>query len=91
MLSLAYKCTLDNLTEQQTPDPISYILNKLPKSKPTSPHRINFLISVWPAICMLLAELDEHQHPDSEKQQYFQPDPGRALINWITPITDDPD
>ena len=92
MLSLAYKCTLDLILQNNKPlTPISYILDKLSKSKPTSPQqRINFLTSVWPTICILLSELDGHQHPDSNKQQYFHPDPGQALINGITPPADDP-
>ncbi|KAI7854384.1 hypothetical protein BDC45DRAFT_535409 [Circinella umbellata] len=35
------------------------------------------------------AELDAHQHPDSDEQQYYNPDPGRAFLNWIDPPSSD--
>ncbi|KAI7854137.1 hypothetical protein BDC45DRAFT_130241 [Circinella umbellata] len=78
-----------HITPQQSSDPVSFILNKLPKSAPTSTRRINFLKTVWPIICTILAELDAHQHPDSDEQQYYNPDPGRAFLNWIDPPSSD--
>ncbi|KAI7860290.1 hypothetical protein BDC45DRAFT_454605, partial [Circinella umbellata] len=49
-----------HITTQQSSDPLSFILNKLPKSAPTSTRRINFLKTVWPIICTILAELYVH-------------------------------
>ena len=66
-------------------DPLSHILNQLPKSKPTSLRRIQHLSSKWPIVCKILAELDAYQHPGSNLQQYYDDSPGQALVKWITP------
>ncbi|KAI7851205.1 hypothetical protein BDC45DRAFT_572294 [Circinella umbellata] len=67
------------------PDPVSFFLNQLPKGHPTSPKRIQYLTSYWPILCSILMELDSYHHPTSNQQQYQDPNPGAALIKWITP------
>ncbi|KAI9258786.1 hypothetical protein BDA99DRAFT_606045 [Phascolomyces articulosus] len=74
-----------NIPRQKTDDPISSFINKLPKSKPTSPFKILQLQNKWPKLCQLLAELDYYQHPTSSMQQYLDPEPGKALLRWIEP------
>ncbi|KAI9271666.1 hypothetical protein BDA99DRAFT_602439 [Phascolomyces articulosus] len=74
-----------NIPRQKTDDPISSFLNNLPKSKPTSPFKIQQLQNKWPKLCQLLAELDYHQHPTSSIQQYLDPEPGKVLLQWIEP------
>ncbi|KAG2219304.1 hypothetical protein INT45_003126 [Circinella minor] len=69
----------------KTEDPLSYILNRLPKSKPSSASRIQWLQVLWPIVCTILAVLDAHQHPTSTQQQYHDENPGQALLTWINP------
>ena len=64
---------------------LSHILNQLPKSKPTSAHRIQHLSKLWPVVCTILAELDAYYHPNSTIQQYYDDSPGQTFITWITP------
>ena len=70
----------------KTDDPISFILNRLPKSKPSSASRIQRLKETWPVVCTILVELDAYQHPASNQQQYHYDNPGKALITWINPL-----
>ncbi|KAI7851337.1 hypothetical protein BDC45DRAFT_420958, partial [Circinella umbellata] len=46
----------------QTADQISHLFNLLPQSKPTSKKKIEFWKNIWPTLCMILAEIDAHQH-----------------------------
>ena len=74
-----------SIARHKTDDPISYFFNKLPKSKPKSISKIQQLRTKWPTLCRLLAELDYHQHPESNQQQYFDKEPGKSLLQWIEP------
>ncbi|KAI7849207.1 hypothetical protein BDC45DRAFT_594022 [Circinella umbellata] len=67
------------------PDPVLFFLNQLPKGQPTSPKQIQYLTSYWPILCSILMEFDSYHHPTSNQQQYQDPNPGVALIKWITP------
>ncbi|KAI9278745.1 hypothetical protein BDA99DRAFT_600352 [Phascolomyces articulosus] len=67
------------VSQQTHDDPFSYVINKLPKSKPTS-RRIQYLTDIWPIICKILAELDAHHHPGSTLQHYYDDSPGQAFI-----------
>lgn len=64
----------------QHDDSLSYTLSQLPKSKPTSPRRIQYLKNIWPIVCKILAELDAYHNPDSNLQQYYDASPGQAFI-----------
>ncbi|KAI7858274.1 hypothetical protein BDC45DRAFT_499241 [Circinella umbellata] len=80
-----------NLNSNRTDDPLSFILNNIPKSKPKSPRRIQYLKRIWPIVCQILSELDAHQHPTSNQQQYKDLNPGQAFIHWIDPPPPEPD
>ncbi|KAI7847963.1 hypothetical protein BDC45DRAFT_524753 [Circinella umbellata] len=69
----------------KTDDSLSYILNRLPKSKPSSASRIQWLQVLWPIVCTIVAELDAHQHPTFNLQQYHNENLGQALLTWINP------
>ncbi|KAI9247511.1 hypothetical protein BDA99DRAFT_565184 [Phascolomyces articulosus] len=75
-----------HIPHHKTDDPISFFLNKLPKSKPTSSSKIQQIQHKWPTVCRILAELDYLQHPESNQQQCIDPDPGQAQIKWIEPL-----
>ncbi|KAG2228052.1 hypothetical protein INT45_012076, partial [Circinella minor] len=69
-----------NINQRHTNDPLSSFLNKLPKSKPPSSSRINYLTQTWPIVYQILAKLDTCQHPSTNQQQYLDPQPGQAYI-----------
>ncbi|KAG2218917.1 hypothetical protein INT45_008154 [Circinella minor] len=64
-------------------------LNATTGSKPTSKKKIEFWKNIWPTLCMILAEIDAHQHPDSNQQQYYDLNPGVAFIKWIDPPSEE--
>ncbi|KAI7860846.1 hypothetical protein BDC45DRAFT_420592, partial [Circinella umbellata] len=46
----------------QHDDPISHIFNQLPKRRPTSTRKKQYLSTIWPTVCKILAELDAYNH-----------------------------
>lgn len=66
-------------------DPISWILNRIPKSRPRSPTSCNYWLSTWPEVCLILDELEHIQHPEYEpKSIYSDTLPGHHFIQWIS-------
>ena len=51
-----------SILRYKTDVPISYFLNHIPKTKPTSETKIQQLKITWPKLHRLLAKLDYHQH-----------------------------
>ncbi|KAG2228011.1 hypothetical protein INT45_012035 [Circinella minor] len=77
--SPTYQCKSDK-------NSLSLILNKLPKSKPTSPSRIKYhLKHIWPIVYQFLVELDACQHSSSNQRQYIDSQPRQAYILWVDP------
>ncbi|KAI7849822.1 hypothetical protein BDC45DRAFT_411889, partial [Circinella umbellata] len=43
-------------------DPISQILDQIPKRRSTSTMKKQYLSTIWPTVCKILAELDAYHH-----------------------------
>ncbi|KAI9274689.1 hypothetical protein BDA99DRAFT_246224 [Phascolomyces articulosus] len=68
-----------------TIDPISYILNKLPKKPPQQQNQKEYWSQIWPLVCSLLYDIDNCCHPH-DFSTTKDPDPGRQLITWINTV-----
>ncbi|KAG2212141.1 hypothetical protein INT45_013604 [Circinella minor] len=67
-------------------DPISFILNRLPKTPPTSQQKRVYWKIIWPKLCYILHQLHRTCRPD----YYTAPSPpknqfGHLLLKWIEP------
>ena len=66
------------------PDPLSFLLNKLPtsKKKPTDKNRSKYIAwSIrWPIICQILHELDYLHH---DQISPIVPPLGQKLLSWL--------
>ncbi|KAG2215946.1 hypothetical protein INT45_001695 [Circinella minor] len=67
-------------------DPISFVLNRLPKTPPTSHKKRVYLKIIWPKLCFILHQLhrtcrsDYYTTPSTPINQF-----GHSLIQWIEP------
>ncbi|KAG2220527.1 hypothetical protein INT45_000938 [Circinella minor] len=50
-----------------SPNPINYLLNKLPRRLPYSPRIINFWNRHWTRLMVVMADIDQVCHLDEEK------------------------
>ncbi|KAI9250224.1 hypothetical protein BDA99DRAFT_445269, partial [Phascolomyces articulosus] len=71
-------------------DPISYVLNKLPKNPPKEPHRQEYWSRIWPKLCTILYNIDSFCHPDEDFTPSKDLDPGRLLLKWIQSANENP-
>ncbi|CDH60968.1 hypothetical protein RO3G_09771 [Lichtheimia corymbifera JMRC:FSU:9682] len=66
-----------------TKDPISWMLNQLPTSKPRSPERCQYWIKQWPILCKILAQIDSIQHNIIQQHDSTQQPHGQSFIQWL--------
>ncbi|KAI7848753.1 hypothetical protein BDC45DRAFT_415810, partial [Circinella umbellata] len=66
-----------------TIDPISFVLNKLPKKPPKEQRHQQYWNRIWPQLCKALYEIDFNCHPNEDFTNSNDPDPGRLFLNWI--------
>ncbi|KAJ8652485.1 hypothetical protein O0I10_011883 [Lichtheimia ornata] len=64
-------------------DPISWLLNQLPTSKPKSSERCQYWIKQWPLLCTLLQQMDNIQHNTIQQHDNTQQSHGQSLIQWL--------
>lgn len=66
-------------------DPLSWILNRLPKTRPRRSNTRHYWCSIWPAVCLILDDLENIQHPEYEPQSIYSEDPpGHRLVQWLS-------
>ena len=75
--------SLLNVPHTITIDPISHLLNKLPKKPPKQQHQKEYWIQTWPLICSLLYKIDYCCHPNEDFSSSEDPNPGQCLLQWI--------
>ncbi|KAI9310188.1 hypothetical protein BX666DRAFT_1870800 [Dichotomocladium elegans] len=74
--------------DPQTPDPISYVLNMLPMSRPNAHTRQRYWTHTWPILCDILDELESIHHPDYVRSSiYRNSTPGQDFVEWLLPPT----
>lgn len=66
-------------------DPISWIFNHLPKSRPRKTTIRHYWQSIWPTVCLILDELEHIQHPEYQPNSaYSENNPGHHLVQWLS-------
>ena len=68
-----------------SPNPIDYLLNKLPRKQPKNPSTILFWEQHWPKLMVALEGLDRVCHLDSNNDIPDDPELGLQFIEWLTP------
>ncbi|KAG1150916.1 hypothetical protein G6F37_007690 [Rhizopus arrhizus] len=66
-------------------DPMSFIMNKLPLKMFRSSHEASVWSARWPAVCIILHEMDYLFHDQTLPPLPPPPlDPGVKLVNWLS-------
>ncbi|OBZ84699.1 hypothetical protein A0J61_07258 [Choanephora cucurbitarum] len=64
-------------------DPISYILNRLPKKRPTKDSSKRYWQFIWPSLINLLLQVDRIQHATSSPLPRPQHATVSPFLQWI--------
>ncbi|KAI7862025.1 hypothetical protein BDF14DRAFT_1860624 [Spinellus fusiger] len=65
------------------PNPIDFVLNQLPMSRPRNNNKTPFWTRVWPVLCCIMVEMNQICLPDGDFKTSLDEDHGALLLKWL--------